>query len=144
MRQGRHQLEYAEHSKESLRRQTVQNARNLHRAVNTDVEQVRARKQSIISSQSAVEATQIGYEVGTRTIVDVLDAQRQLYAAVRNYNNTRYDYILDNLRLQQTAGSLSPDNLLALDQYLYADYNPERDFLPPDLEQAAAENLRRR
>lgn len=144
VRQGRHQLEYAEHSKESLRRQTVQNARNLHRAVNTDVEQVRARKQSIISSQSAVEATQIGYEVGTRTIVDVLDAQRQLYAAVRNYNNTRYDYILDNLRLQQTAGSLSPDNLLALDQYLYADYNPERDFLPPDLEQAAAENLRRR
>lgn len=144
VRQGRHQLEYAEHSKESMRRQTVQNARNLHRAVNTDVEQVRARKQSIISSQSAVEATQIGYEVGTRTIVDVLDAQRQLYAAVRNYNNTRYDYILDNLRLQQTAGSLSPDNLLALDQYLYADYNPERDFLPPDLEQAAAENLRRR
>lgn len=144
VRQGRHQLESAEHNKESLRRQTVQSARNLHRAVNTNVEQVRARKQSIISSQSAVEATQIGYEVGTRTIVDVLDAQRQLYAAVRNYNNARYDYILDNLRLQQTAGNLNPDSLLALDQYLYADYNPAQDFLPPDLEQAAAENLRRR
>jgi len=144
VRQGVYQLQNAEHGKESLRRQTVQNARNLHRAVNTDVEQVQARRQSIISSYSAVEATQIGYEVGTRTIVDVLDAQRQLYAAVRNYNNARYDYILNNLRLQQTAGSLSPDNLQALNEYLYPDYDPERDFLPPDLEQAAAENLRRR
>ena len=143
VRQGVHQLHNAEYSKEGLRRQTVQNARNLHRAVNTDVEQVQARKQSIISSQSAVEATQIGYEVGTRTIVDVLDAQRQLYAAVRNYNNARYDYILKHLRLQQTAGSLSPDSLKALNEYLYPDYDPKRDFLPPDLEQAAAENLRR-
>mgnify|MGYP002735211492 CR=1 FL=1 len=141
VRQGVHQLHNAEYGKESLRRQTVQNARNLHRAVNTDVEQVQARRQSIISSYSAVEATQIGYEVGTRTIVDVLDAQRQLYAAVRNYNNARYDYILDHLRLQQTAGSLSPDSLQALNEYLYPDYDPERDFLPPDLEQAAAENL---
>lgn len=144
VRQGVYQLQHTEHSQEGLRRQTVQSARNLHRAVNTDVEQVQARKQTIISSQSAVEATQTGYEVGTRTIVDVLDAQRQLYAAVRNYNNARYDYILDTLRLQQTAGSLSPDSLLGLEQYLYADYHPERDFLPPDLEQAAAENLRRR
>lgn len=144
VRQGVYQLQQAEHSQESLRRQVVQDARNLHRAVNTDVEQVQARKQSIVSSHSAVEATQIGYEVGTRTIVDVLDAQRQLYAAVRNYNNARYDYILNNLRLQQAAGSLSPDNLLAIGEYLYPDYDPERDFLPPDLEQAAAENLRRR
>ena len=144
VRQGVYQLQNAEYSKESLRRQTVQNARNLHRAVNTDVEQVKARKQTIVSNQSAVEATQIGYEVGTRTIVDVLDAQRQLYAAVRNYNNARYDYILNHLRLQQTAGSLSPDSLAALNAYLYPDYDPKRDFLPPDLEQAAAENLRRR
>lgn len=144
VRQGVHQLHNAQYSQEGLRRQTVQSARNLHRAVNTDVEQVQARKQTIISSQSAVEATQTGYEVGTRTIVDVLDAQRQLYAAVRNYNNARYDYILNHLRLQQTAGSLGPDSLLALNEYLYPDYDPERDFLPPDLEQAAAENLRKR
>jgi outer membrane protein len=86
----------------------VENTRNLHRAVNTDVEQVQARKQSIISNQSAVEATEIGYQVGTRNIVDVLDAQRQLYTSVRNYNNSRYDYILDNLRLKQAAGTLNP------------------------------------
>lgn len=143
VRQGVYQLHNAEHSKEGLRRQTVQNARNLHRAVNTDVEQVQARKQTILSSQSALEATEVGYEVGTRTMVDVLDAQRQLYAAVRNYNNARYDYILNTLRLQQTAGSLSPDSLQALNEYLYPDYNPERDFLPPDLAPAAAANVRR-
>ena len=144
IRQGVHQLHHAQHSQENLRRQTVQAARSLHRAVNTDVEQVQARKQTIISSHSAVEATQAGYEVGTRTLVDVLDAQRQLYAAVRNYNNARYDYILNSLRLQQTAGSLSPDSLQALSEYLYADYHPERDFLPPDLEQATRNNLRKR
>lgn len=144
VRQGAYQLVQAEHLQESLRRQVVQDARNLHRAVNTDVEQVQALKQTIISSQSAVEATEIGYEVGTRTIVDVLDAQRLLFAAVRNYNNARYDYIVNNLRLQQTAGSLSPDNLQALSPYLNPAYDPDTDFLPPDLDAEIEANLRRR
>jgi outer membrane protein len=123
--------------REGLRRQVVENTRNLHRAVNTDVELVQARHQSIISNQSAVEATEIGYQVGTRNIVDVLDAQRQLYASVRDYNNSRYDYILDNLRLKQAAGTLSPQDLQDLGQYLKPDYNPDKDFLPPDLERQA-------
>jgi hypothetical protein len=108
VRQSYAQLDQSEQQREALRRQVVENTRNLHRAVNTDVEQVQARKQSIISNQSAVEATEIGYQVGTRNIVDVLDAQRQLYTSVRNYNNSRYDYILDNLRLKQAAGTLNP------------------------------------
>ncbi|HZJ92908.1 MAG TPA: TolC family outer membrane protein [Thiopseudomonas sp.] len=144
VREGVYRLDQAEQVRESLRRSTVQDARNFHRAVNTDVEQVQALKQAIISSQSAVEATQIGYEVGTRNIVDVLDAQRYLYAAVRNYNNARYDYILNNLRLQQTAGTLSPDNLQALSAYLNPNYNPDSDFLPPDLDKEIEANLRRR
>ena len=144
VREGVYRLDQAEQMRERLRSSTVQDARNFHRAVNTDVEQVQALKQAIISSQSAVEATQIGYEVGTRNIVDVLDAQRVLYVAVRNYNNARYDYILNNLRLQQTAGTLSPDNLQALSQYLNPDYNPDNDFLPPDLDKEIEANLRRR
>ena len=144
VREGVYRLDQAEQMRESLRRKTVQDARNFYRAVNTDVEQVQALKQAIISSQSAVEATQIGYDVGTRNIVDVLDAQRYLYAAVRNYNNARYDYILNNLRLQQTAGTLSPDNLQALSMYLNPDYNPDSDFLPPDLDKEIEANLRRR
>jgi outer membrane protein len=142
VRESYQRLNQTEQLRESLRRQVVQNTRNLHRAVNTDVETVQARKQSIISNQSALEATEIGYQVGTRNIVDVLDAQRQLYSSVRNYNNARYDYILNNLRLKQAAGTLSPDDLAALEQYLKSDYNPDEDFLPPDLAKAAEAQLR--
>lgn len=144
VREGVYRLDQTEQMRESLRRKTVQDARNYYRAVNTDVEQVQALKQAIISSQSAVEATQIGYDVGTRNIVDVLDAQRYLYAAVRNYNNARYDYILNNLRLQLTAGTLSPDNLQALSMHLNPHYDPDSDFLPPDLDEEIEANLRRR
>ena len=144
VRESYSRLSQPEQRREALRRQVVENTRNLHRAVNTDVEQVQARRQSIISNQSAVEATEIGYQVGTRNIVDVLDAQRQLYTSVRNYNNTRYDYILDNLRLKQAAGTLSPGDLQDLSRYLKADYNPDRDFLPPDLAKAAQEQLKAR
>lgn len=142
VREAYQRLDQTEQLRESTRRQVVQDARNLFRAVNTDVETVQARLQSIISSQSALDATEIGYQVGTRNIVDVLDAQRQLYSSVRNYNNARYDYILNNLRLKQTAGTLSPDDLLALGQYLKPDYDPDKDFLPPDLTAAAEAQLR--
>ncbi|MFS2160529.1 TolC family outer membrane protein [Pseudomonas sp. Pseusp122] len=141
VREAYARLSQSEQQRESLRRQVVENTRNLHRAVNTDVEQVQARKQSIISNQSALEATEIGYQVGTRNIVDVLDAQRQLYASVRDYNNTRYDYIIDNLRLKQAAGTLSPSDLQDLSHYLKADYNPDKDFLPPDLATLAQKNF---
>ncbi|CDF86600.1 hypothetical protein PKB_5288 [Pseudomonas knackmussii B13] len=141
VRESYQRLSQSEQLRESQRRQVVQDARNQHRAVNTDVETVKARRQAIISNQSSLEATEIGYQVGTRNIVDVLDAQRQLYSAVRDYNNSRYDYILDNLRLKQTAGTLSPADLQALSRYLKADYNPDKDFLPPDLAKAAEKQL---
>ena len=141
VREAYQRLTQSEQLRESLRRQVVQNTRNLFRAVNTDVETVQAHRQSIISNQSALEATEIGYQVGTRNIVDVLDAQRQLYSAVRNYNDARYDYILNNLRLKQAAGTLSPADLEALGNFLKPDYNPDRDFLPPDLASAAEDRL---
>ncbi|PZR41114.1 MAG: channel protein TolC [Ectopseudomonas oleovorans] len=141
VREAYQRLTQSEQLRESLRRQVVQDTRNLHRAVNTDVETVQARRQSIISNQSALEATEIGYQVGTRNIVDVLDAQRQLYSAVRNYNDARYDYILNNLRLKQAAGTLSPADLEALGSFLKPDYNPDKDFLPPDLASAAEARL---
>jgi outer membrane protein len=144
VRQSYAQLDQTEQQRESLRRSIVENTRDLHRAVNTDVEQVQARKQSIISNQSAVEATEIGYQVGTRNIVDVLDAQRSLYTSVRDYNNTRYDYILDNLRLKQQAGTLNPGDLQVLARWLNPNYNPDKDFLPPDLAKAAEEQLKAR
>ena len=66
----------------------------------------------------AVDATQAGYEVGTRNVVDVLNAQNTLNAAQRDYYNSRYDYILNLLRLKEQAGLLNPEDVYNLDSFL--------------------------
>src|SRR5690606_38927658 len=91
--------------------------RALHLSVGTGVAQVQARKQAIVSSQSALEATQSGYEVGTRNLVEVLLAQRQLYQARRNYATALYDYIINTVRLSEVAGMLTPADVQELDQW---------------------------
>ncbi|AZC51399.1 MULTISPECIES: TolC family outer membrane protein [Pseudomonas] len=132
VREAHQRMNQREYLNDNLRRQVVEQTRNLHRGLNSGVDQVKARRQSIISNQGAVLASQLGFQVGTRNIVDVLEAQRQLYNAVRQYNDSRYDYILDTLRLKQSVGTLSPQDLKALGDYLKADYDPDRDFLPPE------------
>ncbi len=99
-------------------RGVIRDARAQHISVVTDVARVRARQQAIVSSQSALDATQAGYEVGTRNIVDVLQAQRNLFASMRDYANARYDYIINQLRLKQVAGLLSPQDVLDLNGWL--------------------------
>ena len=102
----------------AARRNTVQAARSLYQSVLTNAARVKARKQSITSADSALQATQAGYEVGTRNIVDVLLAQRTLYQARRNYSNARYDYILSMMRLKEVAGQLSPEDIYQLNAWL--------------------------
>ena len=102
----------------STQRQTIQSARSLHLAVETSVAQVAARQQAIVSNQSALEATQAGYEVGTRNLVDVLQAQRSLFLAQRAYYTALYDYILNTLSLKQAAGLLNPKDIEELNQFL--------------------------
>lgn len=76
-----------------LQQRTVKNnIRSLYRKVQTDVLTVKARKRATVSSRSALEATETGYQVGTRNIVEVLNAQRNLFSAQRDYANARYDY----------------------------------------------------
>lgn len=132
VRESTERLYQAQEEQEDRRREVVLNTRNYHRAINSDIEQVIARRQSIRSSQSSLEANKVGLEFGSRNVVDIVNAQRQLYSAVRDYNNSRYDYIINTLKLKQAAGILSPDDLIYLSTYLKKDYNPERDFLPPD------------
>jgi len=102
----------------NLTRNTVTATRSLHMTVLSDMSRVEARKKSIVSSQSALDATQAGYEVGTRNVVDVLNAQNTLFIAQRDYYNTRYDYIVNMLRLKEQAGLLSPQDVNNLDAYL--------------------------
>ena len=65
-----------------------------------------------------LQATQAGYEVGTRTIIDVLAAQRTVYQAKRNYANARYDFILSMMALKEVTGQLSPDDIYQLNAQL--------------------------
>lgn len=102
-----------------LQQRTVKNnIRSLYRRVQTDVLTIKARKRATVSSRSALEATETGYEVGTRNIVEVLNAQRNLFRAQRDYANARYDYIIDLLNLKFFAGSLSETDIQALNAWL--------------------------
>ena len=68
--------------------------------------------------QSALDATQTGYEVGTRNIVDVLNAQQSLYLSQFQYAKARYTYVIDTLLLKQSVGTLNPEDLYALSRFL--------------------------
>lgn len=117
-RQSSYQAQAAEQNYIATKRNTMQAARSNHQLAITNAARVKARKQAIISAESALKATQAGYEVGTRTIVDVLMAQRTLFQAKRNFSNARYDYILSMMRLKEVAGQLSPDDVYELNAWL--------------------------
>ncbi len=108
----------AKESLEFTKRQLTQNIRNSYRRVNTDVMVIAQRQQSILSAQSALDATELGEQVGTRNIVEVLRARENLYRALRQYADARYNYIIDSLVLKQTAGILTPQDVIELNQWL--------------------------
>ena len=85
---------------------------------NSEISRVQALRQALESSQTALKATEAGYEVGTRTAVDVLDARRTLVQAQTNYSRSRYDYILNVLRLKQAAGNLDRKALEEVNAWL--------------------------
>ncbi len=117
-RQAVSQSLQAEEQFNSTQRNTIQNARTLHSTVETDVARVTARKQATISNQSALEATQAGYEVGTRNLVEVLLAQSRLYQARRAYANALYDYVINTVKLREVAGMLTPADVKEIDNWL--------------------------
>ena len=100
------------------RRQITQDIRNAYRRVNTDALVIAQRQQAIISAEAALNAIEAGYEVGTRNIVDVLQARQQLFVALRNYSDARYNYVVDTLQLKRTAGVLTPQDIIDLNQWL--------------------------
>lgn len=108
----------AQESLNLTERQLTQNIRNAYRRVNTDVLVIAQRQQSITSAQSALDATELGAEVGTRNIVEVLRARENLYRALRQYADARYSYVLDSLILRQVAGILTPQDIIDLNEWL--------------------------
>jgi outer membrane protein len=117
-RQSRYTYEQSREELEKQLRATERQTSDNYRGVLTGISRVNALKQAVASNEKAVEAAEAGFEVGTRTIVDVLDAQRELLRARRDHARSRYDYLLDTLRLKQAAGILEEPDLAMINAWL--------------------------
>jgi outer membrane protein len=116
-------------SREQLQRvtrETERATRDAYLGVLSEISRVKALEQAVASSRTALEATQAGFDVGTRTIVDVLNSQRALFIAITNYYQSRYVYIGNVLLLKQAAGSLQIQDLEQIDRWLEDRVPPEK------------------
>jgi outer membrane protein len=105
---------------ELAHRSTVRSVRSSYNAVNATIAGIRALEQSVVSAESALKATEAGFDVGTRTIVDVLDSTRNLYNAKSNLAGARYDFINSVLTLKRAAGSLTESDIISINKGLIA------------------------
>ncbi|MBT8449116.1 MAG: TolC family protein, partial [Gammaproteobacteria bacterium] len=99
-------------------RGTIRNTRSAYLGVEASIAAIKALQQSVISQESALEATQAGFEVGTRTIVDVLLSTRNLFSARSRLAQARYNYVIAILSLKQAAGILTEDDLSMVNQWI--------------------------
>lgn len=103
---------------ERTARETERQARDSFLGVISEISRVKALRQALASSKTALEATEAGYEVGTRTAVDVLLARQRLFDAQTNYARSRYDYVINVLTLEQAAGTLDEMRLTRVNGWL--------------------------
>jgi outer membrane protein len=117
-RQARYLMDATGQDLDETQRTVVRETQNAYRAVLAGIQEVQAFEQAQISAESALEATQAGFEVGTRTIVDVLIAEQRRFQAQRDNSVARHAYIVRHLRLKSVAGQLSSDDLTVVNQLL--------------------------
>jgi len=118
IRKTRHKVEEAKHKLSSAQRQARLETRTEYINIKTNIQTVESLQQNIISRESALEATREGYKVGTRNIVEVLDAERNYFTSLKDYANARFDFVESNLRIRRSAGTLSVKDLQELNQWL--------------------------
>ncbi|MFN7783224.1 MAG: TolC family outer membrane protein [Lysobacterales bacterium] len=106
---------------EQERRAVTRQTRNAYRAVLAGISEIEARRQALVSARSALEATEAGFEVGTRTIVDVLLSQQVLTSAQRDYSNARHNFLVNGLALKQAAGVIDVKDIAAVNRLLVRD-----------------------
>ena len=118
VRQAIYNRDFTEAQMDQNKRDVVRTTRNSYRAVIAGVSQVEATRQAVVSAQSSLDATQAGYEVGTRTIVDVLISQQQLLQAQSSYSQARHGFVLNGLLLKQSAGIIEFNDIEAVNALL--------------------------
>jgi len=110
-REAKANRERAKDELESARRNVAQQARQAYLGVVSGIAQVKALQQALASSESVLQASKLGHDVGVRTNLDVLNAQQQLYSTRRDLFQAQYNYLLSQLRLKQSVGSLGEEDL---------------------------------
>jgi outer membrane protein len=125
-RQAGYQFRAAQDQLDQTRRQVDQQVKDAFRGVLSSIEDVKARQAAVVSARSALESTEAGLEVGTRTQVDVLNAQRNLFQAEFEYLSARYAYIINGVRLHQATSTLTRDVLAKGNGWL-----DPNDLVPP-------------
>jgi len=125
-RQAGHNFRAAQNRLDQVRRRVLNAAKDAFRGVISSISDVRARQAAVVSARSALKSTQAGLEVGTRTQVDVLNAQQRLFQTEFDYLSSRYNYIINGVLLHQATSTLSRDVLVKSNAWL----NPA-DTVPP-------------
>ncbi|HBE9180802.1 TPA: outer membrane channel protein TolC [Serratia fonticola] len=116
---------------ESAHRSVVQTVRSSFNNVSASISSISAYKQAVVSAQSSLDATEAGYEVGTRTIVDVLDATTTLYNAKQQLSNARYSYLINQLNIKSALGTLNENDLMMLNGALGKPISTAPDVVAP-------------
>lgn len=120
VREAAANLQKAQDEMEAARRQADLDTRQAYLDVSSCVAQIRAFEQALASSQSQLDSTMLGYEVGVRTSIDVLNAQQQLYTAKRDLLEARYNYLISSVRLKHASGLLTETDLVEINRHLAA------------------------
>ncbi|MGR8933454.1 MAG: TolC family outer membrane protein [Gammaproteobacteria bacterium] len=120
VRQAEYQYEQSKEKLLEARRAVNREVKNAYRALIAGISRVEALKTAVVSAQSALEATTAGFDVGTRTMVDVLKVQSNLYSAKRDYARARYDYLIFGIRLKQSASMLLREDLEEINRLLHS------------------------
>jgi outer membrane protein len=114
VKQAQYNFVGASEQLESAHRNVVQTVRSSFNNINASISSINAYKQAVVSAQSSLDAMEAGYQVGTRTIVDVLDATTTLYNAKQQLSSARYSYLINQLNVKSALGTLNENDLLAL------------------------------
>jgi outer membrane protein len=118
VRQANHQFDAAQHEVDQNRREVEKQVQDAFYGVIFSIKQVKALKSAVSSTGTAVDAAEMGFKVGTRTMVDVLGTQKAYYKAQRDYAQARYDYINNSLLLKQGASLLTRQDIVLVNEWL--------------------------
>jgi outer membrane protein len=132
VKQAQYNFVGASEQLESAHRSVVQTVRSSFNNVNASISSINAYKQAVVSAQSSLDAMEAGYSVGTRTIVDVLDATTTLYNAKQQLSNARYNYLINQLNIKSALGTLNEQDLVALNNTLGKPIPTSPDSVAPE------------